>query len=113
MLTGARLQVTSFKASKEFFDKVQAEDKEFMPFEVGSRVLLGASGAELTDVCASFAGCLPRAGARAGGGEGAVRGGVRGVGARAGGRGGCEWDEWDGGGAEAVMIGTWIMYSRV
>ena len=32
-----RGQVTSFKASKEFFDKVDAEDKEFMPFEVSSR----------------------------------------------------------------------------
>lgn len=28
-------QVTSFKASEEFFDKVEAEDKEIKPFKVG------------------------------------------------------------------------------
>ena len=28
-------QVTSFKASKEFFDKVEAEDKEIKLFKVG------------------------------------------------------------------------------
>ncbi len=34
VLTCPSLQVTSFKASEEFYHKVDAADKEFKPFEV-------------------------------------------------------------------------------
>ena len=41
-------QVTSFKASQEFFDKVEAEDKEIKPFKVGcASVVSNFAGAHL------------------------------------------------------------------
>lgn len=72
-------QVTSFKASRELFDKLAAADKEFKPFEVRRPLFrVRASGYSTHGRCR--AGWVPRARARARGGEGAVRGGVRLVG---------------------------------
>ena len=73
-------QVTSFKASQEFFDKVEAEDKEIKLFKVGCASMRIAYQT-LPELIWGVAGRLPRAGAGAGGGEGGVCGRVHFVGA--------------------------------
>lgn len=77
-------QITSFTAAKELFDKVEAADKTFTPFEVSAGPQLFWDEPSLTAGNIVVTGWVPRAGARARGSQGEVCGRVRVVGGETG-----------------------------